>query len=280
MTRFGHRLFEAMRTHGPLCVGLDPHPTILQAWGLQDTAVGLREFSLITLQALNGHVAAVKPQVAFYERHGSAGMAVLEEIVGQCRDAGLLCIVDAKRGDIGSTMAGYADAFLKDGGPFAGDALTVSPFLGIGSLTETVETAIASNRGVFILALTSNPDGHQIQHATGASGRSIAHEIAQYAATLNSHVAPMGDIGLVVGATIADAATQLGIDFSSVNGPLLAPGVGAQGGRVEDLPATFGVALPTVLVNSSREILQAGPDHAAISRAAAALSTRLGALNH
>lgn len=280
VTRFGHRLFEAMRTYGPLCVGLDPHPSILESWGLPDSAEGLRTFSTITLEALEGRVAAVKPQVAFYERHGSAGMSVLEDVVGECRRRNLLNIMDAKRGDIGSTMAGYADAFLRDGGPFAGDALTVSPFLGVESLAETIETALSFNRGVFVLALTSNPEGHQVQHSTGASGVSVAGEIAEYAATWNDEVHPMGDVGLVVGATIADSAHRLGVDLTAVNGPLLAPGVGAQGGRVEDLPSTFGAALATVLVNSSREILRAGPDPQAISAAASDLSTRLGALDN
>lgn len=279
MESFGTRLARAMATHGPLCVGLDPHASILQQWGLPDTPEGVRTFSITVLEALTGQVAAVKPQTAFYERHGSAGMAVLEEVVGTCRQAGLICIVDAKRGDIGTTMGGYADAFLADGGPFAGDALTVSPFLGVGSLTGTVEFASANGRGVFILALTSNPDGPQIQHATGASGVSIASEIAEFARTHNEVAPSLGDVGLVVGATIGEAAKELGIDLASVNGALLAPGIGAQGGRVEDLPVTFGPALPAVLVNSSREILNAGPDGDAIRLAARELSIRLDSVN-
>lgn len=279
MASFGTRLARAMATQGPLCVGLDPHGGILQRWGLPDTPEGVRTFSTTVLEALSGHVAAVKPQTAFYERHGSQGMAVLEEVVATCREQGLICIVDAKRGDIGSTMGGYADAFLADGGPFAGDALTVSPFLGAGSLTETVEFASANNRGVFILALTSNPDGPQVQHATGASGASVAHEIAEFAQRHNSGTNTLGDVGLVVGATIGQAARDLGIDLAAVNGALLAPGIGAQGGKVEDLPATFGPALPAVLINSSREILNAGPDPYAIRQAARELSNRLDSIN-
>lgn len=280
MTPFGERLYRAMRSKGPLCVGIDPHPGLLAEWGLPDTAAGLRDFSRIVLEALTGTVAAVKPQAAFFERHGSAGMAVLEEVVAHSAEHGIISIVDAKRGDIGSTMAGYADAFLREGGPFAGDALTISPYLGVDSLLETVETARANGRGVFILALTSNPEGHQVQHARSSNGESVASQVAAFAAGLNSGCDPMGDVGLVVGATIGDAPARTGTDLEVVNGPLLAPGVGAQGGRVRDLRATFGAATHQVLVNSSREILQQGPDPEAIVAAAKDLSTRLGALQN
>ncbi|NKY08405.1 orotidine-5'-phosphate decarboxylase, partial [Cellulomonas hominis] len=134
MTPFGARLAAAMSAHGPLCVGIDPHAALLDAWGLPDDAEGLRRFALTVLEAVGGRVAAVKPQSAFFERHGAAGVAVLEEVVAAGRDTGTLVVVDAKRGDIGSTMGAYADAYLRDGSPLAGDALTVSPYLGFGSL--------------------------------------------------------------------------------------------------------------------------------------------------
>lgn len=278
--RFGERLHAAMAAHGPLCVGIDPHPPLLAAWGLPDSPQGVREFSRTVITALSGRVAAVKPQVAFFERHGSRGMAALEEVVDSCRSNDLLCIVDAKRGDIGSTMAGYSDAFLAEGGPFAGDALTVSPYLGVESLGETAAAARENDRGLFILALTSNPEGPQVQHATTRGGATVAAEVAAFAARQNRGADPLGDIGLVVGATIGTAAGDTGTDLAAVNGPLLAPGVGAQGGRVADLQATFGAALGQVLVNSSREILKEGPDPQAIVTAAAQLSTRLGSLHH
>ena len=125
---FGSRLADAMDDHGPLCVGIDPHPNLLEAWGLADSAAGLRDFALRTIDAVGGHVAAVKPQSAFFERHGSAGIAVLEEALAALRDLGTLSVLDVKRGDIGSTMAGYAQAYLSDDAPTAADAITVSPY--------------------------------------------------------------------------------------------------------------------------------------------------------
>ena len=277
---FGARLAAAMDAHGPLCVGIDPHPGLLAAWGLPDDARGLREFTRRVLDAVGGEVAAVKPQSALFERHGSAGIAVLEEIVAAGRASGTLVIVDAKRGDIGSTMAAYADAYLRDASALAGDALTVSPFLGFGSLTPAIETALATGRGLFVLALTSNPEGASVQHAVGpargpagvpgptASG-SVAGAIAAAAGELNAaelaaRGGALGSIGLVVGATIGDAVARLGIDLAAVRGPLLAPGIGAQGAGAAELAAVFGNARRAVLASTSRGVLGAGPGVAAL----------------
>ncbi|MFS0700675.1 orotidine-5'-phosphate decarboxylase [Cellulomonas sp. 179-A 4D5 NHS] len=270
---FGARLAAAMDAHGPLCVGLDPHPGLLRAWGLADDVAGLRAFSQGVLDALAGKVAALKPQSALYERHGSAGVAVLEEVVAAGRQTGTLVIVDAKRGDIGSTMAGYADAYLRDGSPLAGDALTVSPYLGFGSLTPAVEAAAASGRGLFVLALTSNPEGAAVQHATGPDGTAVAAAVAAQAGALNaaelaSTGGELGSVGLVVGATTGDAAQRLGVDLAAVRGPLLAPGVGAQGAGPAELARVFGSARRTVLASSSRAVLAAGPDRASLLAAA------------
>ncbi|WP_276319052.1 orotidine-5'-phosphate decarboxylase [Oerskovia turbata] len=275
---FGERLAEAMDAHGPLCVGIDPHPGLLAAWGLPDDAAGLREFGLRVVDAVGGQVAALKPQSALFERHGSRGVAVLEEVLAAAAAAGpsgTLTIVDAKRGDIGSTMAGYADAYLRDGSPLAGDALTVSPYLGFGSLTPAVEAALATGRGLFVLCLTSNPEGAQVQHARTGAGvdvRSVAARIAAEAAALNEGIEPLGSIGLVVGATIGDAARNTGVDLPAVNGPLLAPGVGAQGAGAAELAAVFGDARREVLASSSRGVLAAGPDAGALLTAARAAS--------
>jgi orotidine-5'-phosphate decarboxylase len=292
---FGARLAAAMAEHGPLCAGIDPHPGLLDAWGLTDDAAGLRTFALTVVDALGGRVAALKPQSALFERHGSKGVAVLEEVIAAAREAGTLTIVDAKRGDIGSTMAGYAQAYLADGSPLAGDALTVSPFLGAGSLTPAVELALATGRGLFVLCLTSNPEGHEVQHARSAGGESVAAQVARFAAELNAAElgavelgtvdlgAPgssasesaadrgsggLGSIGLVVGATIGDAARSAGVDLAAVRGPLLAPGVGAQGAGADELAAVFGDARSQVLASSSRGVLAAGPDVAALRTAA------------
>ncbi|WP_432511075.1 orotidine-5'-phosphate decarboxylase [Kineococcus sp. SYSU DK001] len=264
---FGQRLAAATAAHGPLCAGIDPHTPLLAAWGLDDDAAGVERFGRTVVQALAGHVACVKPQAAFFERHGSRGVAALERVVADAREAGLLTIVDAKRGDIGSTMAGYADAFVGDS-PLAGDAVTVSPYLGFGSLQPVLDLAARHGRGVFVLALTSNPEGASVQHAVGADGRPVARAVAEAAAQRNAGAAPLGDVGLVVGATVGTAVTDLGIDLDAVNGPLLAPGVGAQGATAADLQRVFGTARRLVLAASSREILAAGPDPVALRDAA------------
>jgi orotidine-5'-phosphate decarboxylase len=282
---FGTRLGAAMAEHGPLCVGIDPHVSLLDAWGLPDDAEGLRRFALTVMEAVGGQVAAVKPQAAFFERHGSAGLAVLEEVVAAGRDTGTLVVVDAKRGDIGSTMGAYADAYLRDGSPLAGDALTVSPYLGFGSLAPAVDAALATGRGLFVLALTSNPEGASVQHARDAEGVAVADRVAREAAAANTAElartgGDLGSVGLVVGATTGDAAARLGVDLAAVRGPLLAPGVGAQGAGPAELAAVFGDARGAVLASSSRGVLAAGPAPAALRAAArAAADTAARALH-
>ena len=266
---FGARLAAAMDAYGPLCVGIDPHPGLLAAWGLADDARGLAQFARRVMDAVGGRVAAVKPQSALFERHGSAGVAVLEEVVAAGRATGTIVIIDAKRGDIGSTMAAYADAYLRDG-PLGGDALTVSPFLGFGSLGPAIEAARETGRGLFVLALTSNPEGASVQHAmadspVGGPRRTVAGVIAAAAGALNAAELAatggvLGSVGLVVGATTGDAAARLGIDLAAVRGPLLAPGIGAQGAGAAELAAVFGGARRAVLAAASRSILSAGPD--------------------
>lgn len=256
---FGARLMAAMQDRGPLCVGIDPHPGLLASWGLTDTATSLRAFSDAILDASVGLVAAVKPNSAFFERHGSRGIAALEHTLGRARELGLLTILDVKRGDIGSTMEGYADAYLAEGVPLEADAITVSPFLGVGSLRPAFELAEQTGKGIFVLALTSNPEGASIQHAIGPDGVPVATSIARAAAELNAGARPMGFVGLVVGATVGAAVRDLEIDLVAVNGPLLAPGLGAQGAGPVELAAVFGDARPRVLVNQSRGIAAAGP---------------------
>ncbi|UZX03536.1 orotidine-5'-phosphate decarboxylase [Arthrobacter sp. CDRTa11] len=256
---FGSRLGAAMAVRGPLCVGIDPHPALLQGWGLNDDAAGLRRFSLTVLEAVSSLAAAVKPQVALYERHGSAGMAVLEEVLAVARDEGVLTIADAKRGDIGSTMAAYADAWLRDGSSLAADSVTLSPYLGFESLRPALDLAADHGRGVFVLALTSNPEGASVQHVGG--GDSVARRITESAAAENRRYADsLGSVGLVVGATVGSALAELGLDLQAVRGPILAPGLGAQGATPADLRRTFGPAYPQVLGTSSRDILAAGPE--------------------
>ena len=251
---FGSRLADAMDDHGPLCVGIDPHPNLLEAWNLADSTAGLRDFALRTVDAVGGHVAAVKPQSAFFERHGSAGIAVLEETLAALRDVGTLSVLDVKRGDIGSTMAGYAQAYLSDGAPLAADSITVSPYLGYGSLTPALTLAEVSGRGVFVLALTSNPEGAGVQHAVNGD-QSVAADIVEGVTASNAQASGegrLGCIGLVVGATVGGAVSHLGIDLQRANGPLLAPGVGAQGAGPTELESVFGAARRQVLASTSR----------------------------
>lgn len=257
--RFGHKLADAMDRLGPLCVGIDPHVELLHAWGLQDTPEGLAAFGETVVMASVDTAAAIKPNIAFFERHGARGIAALEYILGKAREHDLLTIMDAKRGDIGSTMAGYADAFLRPGAPLECDAVTLSPYLGFGSLEPALALAAEHGKGVFVLALTSNPEGASVQHARTANGESVAGAVVREAAQRNQGAQPMGDVGLVVGATVGSAMSELGIDLSGLNGPILAPGVGAQGAGPAEVTATFGNASSLVLVNQSRGVLQAGP---------------------
>ncbi len=263
---FGSRLAAAMAARGPLCVGIDPHPQLLADWGLNDDVAGLERFSLSVVEAVASLAAAVKPQVALYERHGSAGMAVLERTLAAAADADVLSIADAKRGDIGSTMAAYADAWLRDGSALAADSVTLSPYLGFESLRPALDLAAQNGRGVFVLALTSNPEGKSVQHVGGS--HSVARGIVNAAAAENQRYAGvLGSVGLVVGATIGSALEDLDIDLGAVRGPILAPGLGAQGATPADLRSTFGAAYPTVLATSSRGILAAGPTGAALRAA-------------
>ncbi|MFN8098134.1 MAG: orotidine-5'-phosphate decarboxylase [Dermatophilaceae bacterium] len=263
MEPFGVRLREATDRFGPLCVGIDPHPELLTAWGMPCDPDGLRAFARRCVEAFAGHVALVKPQSAFFEEYGSAGIAVLEETLAALRGSGTLSLLDVKRGDIGSTMAGYARAYLADGSPLAADAITVSPYLGFGSLAPAIDLAAATGRGVFVLTLTSNPEGASVQHATAADGRSVAAGIVAGVRGVNEAARSsglLGHVGMVVGATVGDAVRELGLDLASAAAPVLAPGFGAQGADAEAIGRVFGAALPAVLPTSSREILSAGPE--------------------
>lgn len=240
-----------------LCVGIDPHAGLLAQWGLPDSAEGAREFSLRVVDELAGSVAALKPQSAFYERFGSAGIAVLEETLAAARERGVHTILDVKRGDIGSTMGGYAEAYLCPGSPLEADSITVSPFLGPGSLTPAVEMARTHGKGVFALCLTSNPDGPAVQHAE-RDGVPVARAVCQWAERENAESVT---VGLVIGATVGDAVDQMGLDLDASRAIILAPGLGAQGAQVADLPAIFGSACGQVLGSVSRAILALGPGH-------------------
>ncbi|MDQ3422483.1 MAG: orotidine-5'-phosphate decarboxylase [Actinomycetota bacterium] len=257
---FGARLREMMDERGPLCVGIDPHPGLLAAWGLGDDPVGLERCALGVVEALAGQVAVLKPQSAFFERHGSAGIAVLERAVSAARSAGALVLLDVKRGDIGSTMQAYADAYVDPSSPLACDAVTASPYLGFGSLAPLIDTARRHDAGVFVLALTSNQEGPEVQHARTSQGTTVAASVLAKVRALNQGAAPMGSVGAVVGATIGETGEDL-----AVGGPLLAPGVGEQGGTPADIRRVFARCLGYVLPSTSRDVLLAGPDPGRLS---------------
>ena len=264
MTPFGARLDAAMDAFGPLCVGIDPHRPLLQAWGLPADLDGLARFADVCVEAFAGHVAVVKPQSAFFEAFGAAGSAVLERTVQALRGAGTLVLLDVKRGDIGSTMAAYATAYLDPASPFAADAMTVSPFLGTGSLEPAFAVADAHGAGVFVLARTSNPEGGALQQATVTGGRSVAESVVADVAARNGDThGALGSFGLVVGATITDP-----LDLGGFNGPVLMPGVGAQGGTAASVERLVGDHRRGVLPSVSREVLSQGPDPAALRSAA------------
>ena len=275
---FGARLHAAMAARAPLCVGIDPHPGLLEAWGLPDSAAGLETFALTVAESLGDRVAALKPQSAFFERHGSRGVAVLERTLATIHEAGGLSVLDVKRGDIGSTAQAYADAYLDPRSPLAADAITASPYLGFGSVDPMLDTARKHGKGVFVLALTSNPEAPPLQHARMApavGGRSVAGEVLHQLARHNEGADPLGSFGAVVGATIG--ASGEGEDLA-IGGPLLVPGIGAQGGTAQDVRRIFAGCLDLVLPSSSREVLRAGPTSEALRSAAARAGDEFAAL--
>lgn len=257
---FGERLRERSAERGRLCVGIDPHAALLRDWGLNDDVDGLREFSRRCVEAFADTACVVKPQVAFYERFGSAGFAVLEETLAELRAAGSLVIADAKRGDIGSTMAGYASAWLDPASPLRADAVTVAPYLGLGALKPVIDTAEATGTGVFVLAATSNPEAVEFQNFE-RNGTSLAQHVVNYCRDYNA-TQKSATLGIVVGATVRTPP-----DLRGFNGPVLMPGVGAQGGTVADIARIATDAAHWAFPNVSRSVLSAGPDIADLHKA-------------
>ncbi|MGL4304647.1 MAG: orotidine-5'-phosphate decarboxylase [Mycobacteriaceae bacterium] len=255
---FGQRLFDATERRGALCVGIDPHPALLSSWGFADDIAGLKQFVEVCVTAFADVAAVVKPQIAFFERFGSAGFTVLEDAIAALRASGVLVLADAKRGDIGSTMAAYAQAWLGEDSALSADAVTVSPYLGYGSLGPVFELAEQNGGGVFVLAATSNPEGWQIQQAQ-LQGRTVSQMIVDQVAESNIAAQPLGSVGVVVGATLGQAP-----DLSRLGGPILMPGIGAQGGTVADVRRLAEGVLRAVLPSVSREILAAGPSVTAV----------------
>ena len=269
---FGERLARALVERSPLCVGIDPSAALLTAWGLPDDASGLAAFGAAVLDAVDDLVGVVKPQSAFFERHGSAGVAALERLCADASGRGLLVLLDVKRGDIGSTSAAYAQAYLEANSPFQVDAITAAPYLGIGALQPLFDAAHRSGRGVFVLARTSNPEGAPIQDARvgGSDSDVVAHVLAEVgqANRVFANGTELGSIGVVFGATCPAG----GYDLAAMGGAVLAPGLGAQGATVDDIAVRFASCRDRVLPTASRSVLSAGPDVAAMRAATATLA--------
>jgi len=270
---FGERARAAIARHGHLCVGIDPHEPLLAAWGLSIDAAGAREFGLRVVEAAAGRVGFVKPQVSFFERHGSAGLAALEDVLAAARAADVLAIADAKRGDIGSTMDAYAAAWLTPGSALEADALTVSPYLGVGALSGTFDLAGGHGKGVFVLAATSNPEATSLQRATTAAGATVSADVVAQVSARNAQDAAAGEwgsLGFVIGATVD--WDEAGLAPFTPAAPILAPGFGFQGASPQQLVDVYGAMAPAVIASESRSVLAAGPTGIvdAITAAAAA----------
>ncbi|HXH35118.1 MAG TPA: orotidine-5'-phosphate decarboxylase [Plantibacter sp.] len=276
---FGTRLDEVFVRSGRLCVGIDPHRFLLEAWDLPDTAAGAGAFGLAVVEATAGRAGIVKPQVAFFERFGSAGYIALESVLAAARDAGLLVIGDAKRGEIGTSMEGYAEAWLTPGSPLEVDAVTVNPYLGFGSLRPALDLAERHGKGLFALAATSNPEGRDVQLARTPDDRTVSAGIIREIAAWNAehHPAATGSIGAVIGATLQLAEFGL-TEAPATTLPVLAPGFGHQGATVADLESIYGAFAPGVIVSESRSILAAGPTGIAdaVERSATAVRNARG----
>ncbi len=264
---FGERVRLAVGMLGPLCAGIDPSPALLEAFGLSDDADGLRAFGEVCVGALQGVVPVVKPQVAFFERHGASGLAAFEQLVATATEADMLVIADAKRGDVGSTTEAYADAWFR--GPLAADAVTATPYVGAGALLPMVVAARATGRGLIVVVTSSNPEGRALQEAVVGDGGTVEEEMVRTVSRWNAEeVGPaggLGSVGAVVGATGGIVPEHL----AELAGVVLAPGLGAQGGTVADVARRFALCVPgTVLPAASRTLLSFGPDglRAAASR--------------
>lgn len=266
---FGQRLSRAIGERAPLCVGVDPSAQLLAKWGLPDDASGLAAFGAAVLDAIDGLAAVVKPQSAFFERHGSAGVAALERLCGDAQARGLLVLFDGKRGDIGSTSQAYAEAYLSEGSPLRIDAMTVTPYLGVGALAPMFDVAAANGRGLFVVARSSNPEGVPIQDARVDGGVDVVGHVLGEVARANAGADGLGSVGVVFGATCETS----GYDLRGFGGPILAPGLGAQGATVDDIARRFAGCADRVLPAVSRSVLSAGPDVAAMRAVAAELAT-------
>jgi orotidine-5'-phosphate decarboxylase len=251
---FGEKLAEAVLRKGTAaCVGIDPLldkvPGLDPRAPLDERAERVRQFSLEVIEAVSGLVAVVKPQSAFFEQLGAPGLAVLSEVVAAARQAGLIVLLDGKRGDIGSTAEAYATAQLDEDGPIGADAVTVSPYLGPESLAPYARR-LERGKGIFVLVRTSNPGAGPWQLETGT-----AAAVADWVAS-RCPGPGWGPVGAVVAATLS-AQEVVQWRQAMPRSWFLVPGFGAQGAGPDDIRPHFGPDGLGALVSSSREVLYA-----------------------
>jgi orotidine-5'-phosphate decarboxylase len=273
---FAARFAAARDVHGPLVLGADPHGRVLSGWGLSDDADGLERFTDIVLAAATGTVGLIKPQSAFYERHGWRGVRALARLARTARAQGLLVILDVKRGDVGSTNDAYAAAYLGDGAPLQADAITVHPYLGLEAMGEFVDRAHQSGGCLLVVVRSSNPEGRTVQSAIAGHGLTVDQRLLADIGALNARLAPgrVGPVGAVIGPRSVDPP----LDLAAAQGLLLAPGVGAQGAAPADVAATFASCRDRVMPSASRDLLAAGPRVGALRDAAARLNEQFRSL--
>ncbi len=267
---FAARFAAARSKYGPLVWGLDPSGPLLESWGVGDTPDGLDRFADVVLEAAVGTVGLVKPQSAFYERHGWRGVRTLQRLTAEGRSAGLLVIIDAKRGDVGSTNDAYAEAYLGAESPLGADALTVHPYLGLAAMGTYVERSHRSGSCLLVVTRSSNPEGRAVQAAVDHSGLTVEASMLAAIGALNAELAPgaVGPVGAVVGPTHLRPA----LDLVGANGLFLAPGVGAQGATPADVAEVFASCPDRVMPSASRSLLRDGPDVSRLRDTAAALA--------
>jgi orotidine-5'-phosphate decarboxylase len=254
---FADRLTAAVHRHGPLCVGLDPYAEkIPPAFGSGVSA--MRSFCLAVVARCAGKVAAVKPQAALFEALGPDGYETLQEVCATAHAAGLLVILDAKRGDIGATGEGYARAYLGDKQSMAADCLTISPYMGRDSVAPFLNAAKANDRGVAVLVRTSNPGAHDFQSLL-VDGAPLYERVAAAMSDMGKEVigaSGWSSLMFVVGATAPSEAAR--IRAIAPVSPFLVPGYGAQGGSAADALSGFRLTSNGVeggLINASRSVL-------------------------
>jgi orotidine-5'-phosphate decarboxylase len=267
VTQFGDRLVDAVaHKRSQLVVGLDPVAALLPA------AVGgdAEAFCRGVVDAVAEVAVAVKPQSAFFEVLGAGGVAAFRRICAYAREAGLLVIADVKRGDIASTAAAYADAFI----PLA-DAVTVNPYLGRDSLEPFVDACRRHGAGLFCLVKTSNPGSRDVQDVQLADGRLLWQHVAELVHGLGEDLlgdSGLSSVGAVVGATFPSEVEEARRLLP--RSPFLLPGIGTQGGAPRDVAAAFAAGPAAALVSASRSVIYASSG-ADWREAAAAEAARL-----